>query len=60
MTQLFSLVVCDPKAQTQCEPPGTWNFEKLHLELKYLGKKLADAKLQQTELVKKMRNLKSS
>ena len=35
----------DPKAQIQCDPPGTWNLEKLHLELKYLGRKLADARL---------------
>lgn len=34
-----------PKAHTQGEPEGTWNLEKLHLELKYLGRKLADAKL---------------
>ncbi|KAA8581026.1 hypothetical protein FQN60_015319, partial [Etheostoma spectabile] len=34
------------KAHTQGEPEGTWNLEKLHLELKYLGRKLADAKLQ--------------
>lgn len=34
-----------PKAHTQGEPDGTWNLEKLHLELKYLGRKLADAKL---------------
>lgn len=41
MTALGSV----PKAQTQAEPDGTWNLEKLHLELKYLGRKLADAKL---------------
>lgn len=35
-----------PKAHTQGEPEGTWNLEKLHLELKYLGRKLADARLQ--------------
>lgn len=35
-----------PKAQTQGDPDGTWNLEKLHLELKYLGRKLADARLQ--------------
>lgn len=35
-----------PKAQMQGEPEGTWNLEKLHLELKYFGRKLADAKLQ--------------
>jgi hypothetical protein len=23
-------------------PPGTWNFEKLHVELKYFGRKLAE------------------
>jgi hypothetical protein len=38
-----------PKAQTQGEPDGTWNLEKLHLELKYLGRKLADARLQGRE-----------
>ncbi|MED6278658.1 hypothetical protein CHARACLAT_026180 [Characodon lateralis] len=42
MTALGSV----PKAHTQGEPDGTWNLEKLHLELKYLGRKLADAKLQ--------------
>lgn len=41
MTALGSV----PKAHTQGEPDGTWNLEKLHLELKYLGRKLADAKL---------------
>lgn len=34
-----------PKAQMHGEPEGTWNLEKLHLELKYFGRKLADAKL---------------
>ena len=34
-----------PKAQIHCELPGTWNLEKLHLELKYLGRKDADARL---------------
>jgi hypothetical protein len=34
-----------PKAQMHCEPPGTWNLEKLHLELKYLGRNVADANL---------------
>ena len=30
----------------QCIPPDTWNFVKLHLELKYLGRiPLALAKL---------------
>lgn len=42
MTALGSV----PKAHTHGEPEGTWNLEKLHLELKYLGRKLADAKLQ--------------
>lgn len=42
MTALGSV----PKAHTQGEPEGTWNLEKLHLELKYLGRKLADARLQ--------------
>lgn len=41
MTALGSV----PKAHTQGDPEGTWNLEKLHLELKYLGRKLADAKL---------------
>jgi len=45
MTALGSV----PKAHTQGEPDGTWNLEKLHLELKYLGRKLADAKLQTDE-----------
>lgn len=34
-----------PKAQMHGEPEGTWNLEKLHLELKYLGRKVAEAKL---------------
>lgn len=42
MTALGSV----PNAHTQGEPEGTWNLEKLHLELKYLGRKLAEAKLQ--------------
>lgn len=42
MTALGSV----PKAHTHGEPEGTWNLEKLHLELKYLGRKLAEAKLQ--------------
>ena len=42
MTALGSV----PKAHKHGEPEGTWNLEKLHLELKYLGRKLADAKLQ--------------
>lgn len=41
MTALGSV----PKAQMHGEPEGTWNLEKLHLELKYFGRKLADAKL---------------
>ena len=36
-----------PKAQMQCILLGTWNFVKLHLELKYLGSSpLALARLQ--------------
>lgn len=35
-----------PKAHIQWDPPGTWNLEKLHTELKYLGKNEADAKLE--------------
>lgn len=31
-----------PKAQRHLAPPGTWNLEKLHVELKYFGRKLAD------------------
>lgn len=42
MTVFFSV----PNAQTQCGSPGTWNLEKLHLELKYFGRKLcAEARL---------------
>ena len=41
MTELESA----PKAQMHWEPPGTWNLEKLHVELKYLGRKLAEASL---------------
>lgn len=29
------------------EPEGTWNLEKLHLELKYLGRKVAEARLKE-------------
>lgn len=43
-----------PKAQMHGEPEGTWNLEKLHLELKYLGRKLAEAKLKGRK--KKKRN----
>lgn len=43
MTALGSV----PKAQTHGEPEGTWNLEKLHLELKYFGRKLAEAKLRE-------------
>lgn len=45
MTALGSV----PNAHTQGEPEGTWNLEKLHLELKYLGRKLAEAKLQREQ-----------
>lgn len=45
MTALGSV----PKAHTQGDPDGTWNLEKLHLELKYFGRKLAEAKLQKKE-----------
>ena len=46
MTDFLSL----PKAQIQCNPSGTWNFVKLHLELKYFGRiPLAFAKLQVEE-----------
>lgn len=45
MTALGSV----PKAHAQGDPDGTWNLEKLHLELKYLGRKLAEAKLQREE-----------
>lgn len=38
-----------PKAQMHGEPEGTWNLEKLHLELKYLGRKPAEAKLKERE-----------
>lgn len=33
----------EPKAQMNCDPTGTWNLEKLHLELKYLGRKERDS-----------------
>lgn len=46
MTALGSV----PKAHTQGDPDGTWNLEKLHLELKYFGRKLAEAKLQRKEI----------
>jgi hypothetical protein len=26
-----------------CDPTGTWNLQKLHLELKYLGRKERDS-----------------
>lgn len=45
MTALGSV----PNAHTQGDPEGTWNLEKLHFELKYLGRKLAEAKLQRGE-----------
>ena len=39
-----------PNAQTQCGTPGTWNLEKLHLELKYFGRKLcAEARLSEED-----------
>ena len=41
MTVFFSL----PKAQTQWGSPGTWKREKLHFELKYFGRKWAEARL---------------
>ena len=41
MTELGSV----PKEHTHGEFDGTWNLEKLHLELKYLGRKLAEARL---------------
>lgn len=47
MTALGSV----PKAHTHGEPEGTWNLEKLHLELKYFGRKLADAKLQRKKIL---------
>jgi hypothetical protein len=43
MTELLSA----PKAHMHCGPPGTWNLQKLQLELKYLGKKVADARLKE-------------
>ncbi|MPC29880.1 hypothetical protein E2C01_023132 [Portunus trituberculatus] len=44
MTELLD----GPKAQIHCDPPGTSNLQKLHLLLKYLGRKEADARLQDT------------
>mgnify|MGYP006989451336 CR=1 FL=1 len=41
MTDLLSW----PNAQILLGPPGTWNLQKLHLLLKYLGRNVADAKL---------------
>lgn len=41
MTELVSA----PKAQMHWALLGTWNLEKLHLELKYLGRNVADARL---------------
>ena len=38
----------DANAQIHCDWPGTWNFEKLHFELKYFGKNPADARLKET------------
>ena len=49
MTELVSAAdwgVWAPKAQIHCEFPGTWNLEKLHLELKYFGRNDAEARLQ--------------
>ena len=43
ITELLSV----PKAHIHCGPPGTWNLQKLQFELKYLGRKVADARLQQ-------------
>lgn len=51
MTELFSREDGEPKAHTHWDPPGTWNLEKLHLELKYLGKKEAEARLQQKIMI---------
>lgn len=36
-----------PKAHIHCDPPGTSNLQKLHLLLKYLGRKEAEAKLEE-------------
>ena len=35
----------EANAQMHWDSPGTWNFEKLHLELKYLGRNPAEARL---------------
>ena len=54
MTELVSTEDCGdwaPNAQMHCELPGTWNFEKLHLELKYFGKNDAEARLKRAEVV---------
>lgn len=37
--------VSAPKAQIHWALLGTWNLEKLHLELKYFGRNVADARL---------------
>jgi hypothetical protein len=44
ITELLSA----PKAHIHCGPPGTWNLQKLQFELKYFGRKVADARLRQT------------
>ena len=46
-----------PKAQTNWDPTGTWNFEKAHFELKYLDRKERDsAKLCRKSITSKKRN----
>jgi len=49
VTQLVSGDGCAPKAHIHWELPGTWNLQKLHLELKYLGRNDADARLEWRE-----------
>jgi len=39
------LLLSWPNAHMHCGPPGTWNLQKLQLELKYFGRNVADAKL---------------
>lgn len=36
-------------------PPGTWNLQKLHFELKYLGKNVADARLEKRKIISKFK-----
>lgn len=41
-------LVSEPKAHMHCEAPGTWNLQKLQWDAKYLGRNVADARLNNT------------